>query len=70
MTWADGTYLVWCLVVGAALALWWLAAAGRQIGGRRTARPGAVARRVLVNPYARAAVLLGWMWLGWHLFAR
>jgi len=39
-------------------------------------RPGAVATprtaiaALVAAPWRRAVVVLGWMWLGWHLFAR
>lgn len=29
-----------------------------------------VMRIALSNRYLRASLIVGWMWLGWHLFAR
>ena len=31
---------------------------------------GALAAPLLARAPSRAVLLLGWMWLGWHLFAR
>ena len=31
---------------------------------------GTAAHRLLARPAGRAAVLLLWMWFGWHTFAR
>jgi len=31
---------------------------------------GALVRLLTAGPVRRAAVVLAWMWLGWHLFAR
>lgn len=30
----------------------------------------AAVRRVAARTWSRTVLLLGWMWLGWHLFAR
>ncbi len=30
----------------------------------------ALVRRVAANAWSRTVLLLGWMWVGWHLFAR
>jgi len=59
---------------------WWLLAAGfvlcwclshaRRWVPTRMARPSDVLGRVVSVPALRVAVLLGWMWVGWHLFAR
>lgn len=44
--------------------------------GAALARPARVAgvrtalRRLTVRPGWRLAFLVGWMWLGWHFFAR
>jgi hypothetical protein len=32
--------------------------------------PGAFLSRITVTRTGRVLVVLGWMWLGWHLFAR
>jgi hypothetical protein len=66
MTWRAVTFVVWGLLALSVAGLWVLAATGQ--GG--VARPGALLRTMMANGYVRAAVLLGWMWLGWHFFAR
>ena len=71
MTWANVTYALWAL---AALggSLLWLAAARRWILGRvRVGRPSALLRDVLANrTWLRVLVVLGWLWVGVHAFAR
>ena len=32
--------------------------------------PGALVKRIEATTTGRVLLLLGWMWLGWHLFAR
>ncbi len=34
------------------------------------ARPGVVLERLATDPVLRVALVLGWGWVGWHLFAR
>jgi hypothetical protein len=66
MSWRATTFTVWALLAAAAIVLWLLAVAGRAGVGR----PGPLLLRVF-SPVARRCVLLVvWMWLGWHLFAR
>ena len=60
-------YVVWGLLGGAALGLWCLA---RATQGRGVARPTEVLARLATGPYLRVLLVLGLMWLGWHLFAR
>ncbi len=43
-----------------------LAMAGRG----RIARPSALLLPVSTHPVVRVLVVLGWMWVGWHFFAR
>lgn len=31
---------------------------------------GPSVRRITANPWGRGLLVLGWMWLGWHAFAR
>ena len=66
MTDREWTLLVWallglvvvtCLVVSAM-------SKGRFPG------PGALVRRIATPRAGRALLVLGWMWLGWHLIAR
>lgn len=59
------------------LAIWVLLAlallgcgAGALLGGGRVATLGALARRATATRPRVAAVLLAWMWLGWHVFVR
>lgn len=70
MTFAIGTYVAWSVVVVGALGLWWLSAEGRTLAGRRVARSGALVRALCRRPALRLLVIVGWMWVGWHLFAR
>ena len=70
MTWAEGVYATWSSVVVLGLALWWLSATGRTIAGRRIAAAGSLIRRLTRRPALRVVVVLVWMWVGWHLFAR
>ena len=60
-------YVVWGVLGAAALALWWLS---RTTHGRTVARPTEVVARLATGPYVRVLLVLGVMWLGWHLFAR
>jgi hypothetical protein len=68
VTWRTATFLVWDLLGAATVVLVVLAATGR---GGVLRRPFAPVRAYLEgHRTARAAAVLGWMWLGWHLFAR
>jgi hypothetical protein len=59
---------VWAVIGALAVALWVvsLTPAGRRV----LVRPAAVLRRLATDRWLRLAVLAGWGWLGWHLFAR
>jgi hypothetical protein len=64
-------------VTGAADAIWAaLAAAVVGLAVLSRVRPDtvagarSVARSAVARPAWRLAVFVGWMWLGWHLFAR
>lgn len=70
MSWANGVYTVWSLVVVLGLVLWWLSASGRTVAGRRIAPAGSLVRWLNRRPALRVVVVLVWMWVGWHLFAR
>ena len=60
------SYAVWALLGAAALGLW-----GGSHSSRATpARPAAVLERLATGPLLRVALVLVWMWAGWHLFAR
>jgi hypothetical protein len=66
VTWRSSTFLVWGLLAASAAGLWVAAAT------RRTAipRPGPLLLRAFPPVAWRSVLLLAWMWLGWHLFAR
>lgn len=70
MTWATGVYTIWSVIAVDALVLWWLTATGRTVAGRRVAHPGALVAALLRHPVLRLVVVVGWMWIGWHFFAR
>jgi Family of unknown function (DUF6186) len=56
----------------------WIAIAALSVGSEVLARathriiaPAAAVARLAIRPVAgRVVVSLGWMWLGWHVFAR
>jgi hypothetical protein len=65
MTWKAASDTIWV-----ALAI---LACGLAVVARCSPRVmsfGQLMPRVLARPVARGAVLVGWMWLGWHTFAR
>lgn len=64
MSSAAASYLVWALLGVAVVVVLALSLTGR------VARLSPVVARVLSKLPARLALLLGWMWLGWHFFAR
>jgi hypothetical protein len=70
MTWAHVTYAIWAFVALAAALLWAASARGWNLAGSRVGRPSALVRALLSHGAARVVVLLGWMWLGIHFFAR
>lgn len=57
---------VWAVLLVGALVL---EAVGRRRAGGLAPLEQAL-RALRAAPAGRAALLLGWMWLGWHLFAR
>ncbi len=60
------TIVVWIALAVAAAGLETLA----RIGRRRLAGLGEAFGRFAFLPAGRLALALGWMWLGWHVFAR
>ena len=66
MTWRSATFAVWAILAAALLAIGLATAASRG----RWPTLAALARAAASHPVARGALLLGWMWLGWHAFAR
>jgi len=66
MTWRTITVVVWFGIAG-------LAVAGAVVARWPRSRCPGVGDLVSVavrSPAGRAAVLVAWMWLGWHAFAR
>ena len=60
------TLLGWAVLAAAFVALEVRSLVGRD----RFATVGDALDRLLRNGFARAILLLGWLWLGWHVFAR
>ncbi len=57
---------VWALLALAAVAL----AVAAHLPRSRIETVLGLIRRIEAHPAGALAVLLGWMWLGWHFFAR
>lgn len=67
MSWRDATFAAWALLAAAAAMLALLSWAPRA----PVAGPLAPLRSYLAgHRVARAALVVAWMWAGWHLFAR
>lgn len=66
MTWRQVSFLVWALVAAALVGAEMLALAS----GGRYPRINTFFATVTAKPIGRVAIILGWMWLGWHAFAR
>jgi Family of unknown function (DUF6186) len=60
------SYAVWVLLGLATLLLW----ARSRAAERSPARPALVLERLATGPILRVLLVVGWMWAGWHLFAR
>jgi hypothetical protein len=60
------SYAVWAVLGLATLGLW----ARSHAHGSATARPAVLLERLATGPFLRIALVLAWMWFGWHLFAR
>jgi Family of unknown function (DUF6186) len=60
------SYLVWTALGVVALLLWWLS----YVRPAATAHPSDVVAKLATTPVLRVVLALGFMWLGWHLFAR
>jgi hypothetical protein len=66
MSTRDWTFAVWALVgIGVVTCLVATALAGDPIPTL-----GATVRRITASRVGRVVIVLGWMWLGWHAFAR
>jgi hypothetical protein len=60
------SYVVWAAIGVLALVLWWLSYARPS----QVAQPSAVVGKLATLPVLRVLLVLGFMWLAWHLFAR
>jgi hypothetical protein len=66
MTTRDWTLAVWALVgIGVVTCL-----VGTTLAKERIPTLGATVRRITASPVGRVVMAIGWMWLGWHAFAR
>lgn len=65
MSWSTTSYLVWA-VLGASFLL----AEGAARVRRRSARIAEVVAALTATTPLRVLLVLAWMWLGWHAFAR
>ena len=66
MTSRSVTLLIWALVGAGTLGLAFLSV----VVPKWVATPRAAIAALVASPWSRWIVFLGWMWLGWHLFAR
>ena len=66
MTTSTASYVVWGLLGAAALLLWALS----NLRPSAVAHPSDVVGKVATHPVGRVILVVGFMWLGWHLFAR
>ena len=66
MTTSTASYVVWGLLGAAALLLWALS----YLRPSAVAHPSDVVGKVATHPVGRVILVVGFMWLGWHLFAR
>lgn len=60
------SYAVWAVLGAVALGLW----ARSRSPGASVARPAVVVGRLATGPLSRIVLVLVWIWVGWHLFAR
>jgi hypothetical protein len=66
-------YAVWAVLGLVGLALWARSHAHTHAGADAhpaPARPAVLLERLATGPFLRIALVLSWMWAGWHLFAR
>lgn len=71
MSWADSVYAIWSALALASGVLWVAAMRGWRLGRHRVGRPAAVVRDMLARrSWLRLLVVLGWIWVGVHSFAR
>lgn len=71
MTWATVTYALWALVALLAVLLWVASWRGWRVGRSGVGKPSALIRDALgTRTWLRVLVVLGWIWVGVHVFAR
>ena len=70
MTSRSVALLIWAVIGAVVLGLSALSAVHRRTPGGWPATPRAAVAALASSGWRRPVVLLGWMWLGWHLFAR
>jgi hypothetical protein len=66
VTTSTVSYVVWGALLGAVLILWW--ASYRRPDS--VARPAALMSWLSTHPVWRVVLVVSWMFLGWHFFAR
>ena len=66
MSVSTASYVVWGVIGALALVLWWLS----YVRPSAVAHPSDVVGKIATHPVGRVVLVVGFMWLGWHLFAR
>jgi hypothetical protein len=66
MSVSTASYILWTVLGVAVLGLWWLS----YLRPVAAAHPADVVGKLARMPVVRVLFVLGFMWLGWHLFAR
>ena len=66
MSTRDAVRAVWATIGGLVATV----AVAAALSGGRLPGYGALARTATDGPVRRTVVVLAWMWLGWHAFAR
>jgi hypothetical protein len=66
MTTRDWTLVVWAALAVAFAALVVIS----HLSEGRLPTLSSTIRRLTARPVGRGLLLVGWMWLGWHAFAR
>ncbi len=71
MSWADVTYALWAVAALGFFVLWLAARRASKLGRARIGRPSVLVRDMLDDrTWLRMLVVLAWVWLGVHAFAR
>jgi hypothetical protein len=60
------SYVVWGVIAAAAVLLWGLSYLRPTV----VAHPAELVGKLATHPVGRVVLILGFGWLGWHLFAR